>query len=86
MRSPPDELKKKTLEALTKLNIMILNISSSYYIASSSYYGSERIKTRVKDVDRYIRNREYTKVIKEIYDLIYNANLVQPVLRLISPY
>ncbi|MBD3205995.1 zinc-ribbon domain-containing protein [Candidatus Bathyarchaeota archaeon] len=86
MRKPPENLRKKTLASLTELETMVLKIAAVYHVTQISYYTSDKINRSKDQILRYIRQRSYNKAIKEIYDLIYYANLVQPVLSLISPY
>lgn len=86
MKKPPAELREETLNSITELQKNILCVTASYHITNYSYYLSERIKNHVKDIDNMIQRGEHSKALKNIYDLIYAANLVQPVLRLISHY
>jgi hypothetical protein len=86
LKSPPQHLKDETLNALNTLSQMVMILASSYHIARSSFYDTERIQERIEDVRRHIKRKEYNKMLRIVYDLIYQANMVQPVLRLISPY
>ncbi|MBD3207256.1 zinc-ribbon domain-containing protein [Candidatus Bathyarchaeota archaeon] len=86
MKKPPEKLKLDALESLTAWDTMVLKIAASYYVAQTNYLTYDKIKRRRDDVLRYIRNHSYSETVKEIYDIVYYANLVQPVLRLISHY
>jgi hypothetical protein len=86
MRKPSEELKQKTLTSLTDLGTMVLKIAASYHVTQISFFASDKINRSKDDILGHIRNHSYQKAVKEIYDLVYYANLVQPVLSLISPY
>lgn len=86
MRKPPENLRIKTLESLTELETLIMKIAAVYHVTQISYYASDKISRNKDKILEYLHNNSHYEAVKEIYDLVYYANLVQPVLNLISPY
>jgi hypothetical protein len=87
LRGPPHELKEKALNSLNDFNTSCLAAASSYYITMSSYYDSDRADGRKNDIRKQLKRKgKHRKLVKDIYEIIYSANLVQPVSRMISPY
>ena len=87
LRGPPKALKEKAINSLNDFNTSCLAAASSYYISMSSVHDSNRVDDRKKDIRKQLqRKRNHRKLVKDLYELIYSANLVNPVSRMISPY
>jgi hypothetical protein len=84
---PPADLKEKALNSLNDFSTSYLAINSSHHVSSSSFHRSNMVDNWKNSIRKQLqRRRDHRKLVEDIYELIYSANLVQPVLRIISPY